>query len=109
MRKEQIEAVFSWFREHNAVQHVTFCSMLSYIISVTGLAMGGDIGFLILNILSGLWLIEQVYTRAFIPLASFDNSSVGHLVTGVLDMDELKAIIREIKSSTPEVGEKVTT
>lgn len=63
MKKQQFKAVFAWFQEHHAGRHVTFGSMLTYILSVTGLAMSGGVGFLALNILSGLWLILRLYRK----------------------------------------------
>ena len=102
MNKKKLEAVFAWFRENNVGQHVTFGSMLTYILSVTGLAMNRGIGFLILNILSGLWLIFRLYQLELLPMASKTTASS---IMAVMSPTELQEMIRGILPQVSEAKE----
>ena len=105
MNKKKLEAVFAWFRENNVGQHLTFGSMLAYILSVTGLAMSGGsggIGFLILNILSGLWLIFRLYQLELLPMASKTPASS---IMAVMSPAELQEMIRGILPQVSEAKE----
>ena len=102
MSKKKLEAVFAWFRENNVGQHLTFGSMLAYILSVTGLAMSGGIGFLILNILSGLWFIFRLYQLELLPMASKTPASS---IMAVMSPAELQEMIRGILPQVSEAKE----
>ena len=91
--KKQLAAVLAWFRENIIEQHLTFASMLAFVVSVTGLATRGGIAFLTLNLLSGLWLIARVYLAEFLALT---GKNTERLLTAVLTPEDVKGIIREI-------------
>ena len=102
MNKRKLEAVFAWLRKHNVGQHMTFGSMLTYILGVTGLAMNRGIGFLILNILSGLWLIFRLYQLELLPMASKTTASS---IMAVMSPTELQEMIRGILPQVSEAKE----
>ena len=97
MSKKKLEAVFAWFRENNVGQHLTFGSMLTYILSVTGLTMSGGVRFLILNILSGLWLTFRLYQLELLPMASS--------IIAVMSPTELQEMIQGILPQVSEAKE----
>ena len=97
MNKKQLKDIFAWFQEHNAGEHITFGSMLTYILSVTGLAMSGGVRFLILNILSGLWLTFRLYQLELLPMASS--------IIAVMSPTELQEMIQGILPQVSEAKE----
>ena len=98
MNREKVKAVFAWLRDHQAGMHVTFGAMLVYVLSVTGLAVGGGTGFLCLNVLSGLWCVVRLYLAELCPVTSKDHDG---LVTAILSPEELIRVVNELSFNIP--------
>ena len=96
MNRKKLNAVFAWFQEHNVSQHVTFCSMLAYILSVTGLSLDKGISFLVLNLLSGLWLIFRLYQVELLPMTAKRTEGS---VMAVMSPTELREMVCGFLSS----------